>query len=97
MFVILDRLMPAAAFNALITGYVIARTMFEPVDAWVLTAYAVFDYMPELLPALTGSLKLQEEFEAIRKKAQENDTTDETDVSFPPRSLSLSLSLFAND
>ena len=96
MFVIVDRLMPATAFYALITGYVIARTMFEPVDAWVLTAYAVFDYMPELLPALTGSLKLQEEFEAIRKKTQENDTTDETAVSFPPPSppaLSLSLCL----
>ena len=107
MFVIVDRLMPAAAFYALITGYVIARTMFEPVDAWVLTAYAVFDYMPELLPALTGSLKLQEGFEAnlkktklregfesIRKKTQENDTTDETEVSFCPLpQLALYLSL----
>jgi hypothetical protein len=94
MFVIVDRLMPATAFYALITGYVIARTMFEPVDAWVLTAYAVFDYMPELLPALTGSLKLQEGFEAIRNKTQENDTTDETEVSFclPPQ-LALYLSL----
>jgi len=96
MFVIVDHLMPATAFYALITGYVIARTMFEPVDAWILTAYAVFDYMPALLPALTGSLKLQEEFEAIRKLAdppppaartQENDTTDETEV----RSLCLCL------
>jgi hypothetical protein len=50
--------------------------------------------MPELLPALTGSLKLQEGFEAIRNKTQENDTTDETEVSFclPPQ-LALYLSL----
>ncbi len=73
MFVIVDQFMPATAFYALITGYVIARTVFEPVDAWVLTAYAVSRYMPELLPALTGSLKLQQEFEAIRKLVQGND------------------------
>jgi hypothetical protein len=94
MFVIVDCIMPATAFYALITGYVIARTMFEPVDAWVLTAYAVFDYMPELLPALTGSLKLQEGFEAIRNKDTTDETTDETKVSFcPPPQLALSLSL----
>jgi hypothetical protein len=82
--IIVDADVPATSFYALIAGYVIAKTMFEPVDAWVMTVYAVSDYMPELLPALTGSLKLQEEFEAIRKRTQENDTTDEPEVSFPP-------------
>jgi serine/threonine protein kinase len=77
MFVIVDQIVPATAFYALITGYVIARTMFEPVDAWVLTGYAVFDYMRELLPAMTGSLELQHEFEAIRNLAHGNNGADE--------------------
>jgi serine/threonine protein kinase len=81
MFLIVDKIMPDTAFYALITGYVISRTLFEPVDAWVLTGYAVFDYMPELLPALTGSLELQQEFEAIRNMAQlERDDSDHSDA-----------------
>jgi hypothetical protein len=75
MFVIVDHLMSSTSFYALITGYLIVRTMFEPVDVWVLTAYEVFDYMSGLLPVTHDDT---------------TDET-ELSVPTPPRSPSLSL------
>jgi hypothetical protein len=55
----------------------VARTLLEPVDAWVLTAYAVFDFCPEFLPALTGSVDLQRGFEALRAAALLDDSSQD--------------------